>query len=407
MSAIERLGGQRSVGGALHSVIVDRSPYVDAFGPFQGRIWLNAAHQGPLPRVAGEALADAAALKRRPHLIADSDFLDVPRRLREALGRLLSVPAAEIVVGNSATYGLQLFVSGLDWRAGDDVLVVAGDFPASITPWFALAQRFGVNVRVLEPRGPMLTGDEVIRVAGSRSRLLCASWINSFTGAVLDVESIGSACRELGVLFVLNATQGIGARSIEPASLPVDALTSSGFKWLCGPYGTGFAWIRSEVIDRLEPAHYWLALPDDGHLEDALTDFSRPRGNLAHRAFDVFGTASFLNVIPWTAAISYLDEIGTEAIAAHDDHLVQRLLDRLDPERFRIISPASRKARSTIAVFSHREPRRNSIIHASLTQAGIDTSLRAGSIRVSAHLYNSAEEIEELVEIAIAAGDGC
>jgi cysteine desulfurase / selenocysteine lyase len=381
----------------------DDSRFAAGFGPFDGRVWLNAAHQGPLPRVALSALEQAAAMKRSPHRIADGDFLDVPRRLREAIGAMLSVSAHEIVVGNSATYGLQLLVDGLDWRDGDEVLVVANDFPANITPWLALSGRAGVRVRVHEPRVPMLTGEELARVATGRTRLLCTSWVNSFTGHVLDVDAVGGACRDRGIIFVLNATQGLGAMPLHPASLPVDALTSSGFKWLCGPYGTGFAWILSTLLARLRPVQsYWLTLPDDGAVEEALSEPFRPREPLGHRNLDVFGTASFLNLLPWTAAVEYLQGIGVDVIRDHNDRLVRRLLERLDTEDLRILSPTAREPRSPIAVFSHRDEGRNPQLHAALTSAGIDTAIRNGRIRVSGHLYNSEDEIDRLAGIVTA-----
>lgn len=386
------------------SAMASDSPYAAEFGPFAGRVWLNAAHQGPLPRTALRALEQAAAMKRSPSLIADRDFLEVPRQLREAIGRLLAVLPDEVVIGNSASYGLQLLVDELDWRAGDEVLVVADDFPASITPWLVLAERAGVRVRVHEPRGPMLTSTELARTVGVSTRLLCTSWVNSFTGHILDVAAIGEVCRDRGIVFVLNATQGIGAMPLRPGSLPIDALTSSGFKWLCGPCGTGFAWIRSSLLERLRPVQsYWLTLPDDGDLELALSEPLRPRAGLGHRNLDVFGTASFLNLLPWTAAIEYVNAVGIEAIRAHNDRLVQRLLERLDPERFQIISPTTPGARSAIAVFTHRHAERNPTIHAALTASGIDTALRNGCNRVSPHLYNSESEIDELTEIAASA----
>ena len=385
--------------------MANNSRFAADFGPFDGRVWLNAAHQGPLPRVALGALERAATMKRSPQLIADRDFLDVPRRLREAIGELLSVPPQEVVVGNSASYGLQLLVDGLDWRDGDEVLVVANDFPANITPWLALSERAGVRVRVHEPRAPMLTGEEVTRVATGRTRLLCTSWVNSFTGHLLDVGAVGAVCRERGIVFVLNATQGLGAMPLRPASLPVDALTSSGFKWLCGPYGTGFAWIRSTLLARLRPVQsYWLTLPDGGEVDEALGEPFRPRAPLGHRNLDVFGTASFLNLLPWTAAVEYLHGIGVDLIRAHNDRLVQRLLERLDVEDIRILSPTAQGTRSAIAVFTHRDQDRNPKIHAALTAAGIDTALRNGRVRVSGHLYNSEDEIDRLADIVTSVG---
>ena len=76
-----------------------------AFGPFDGRVWLNTAHQGPLPRPAVEAAEQAAALKAAPRRIGDDDFSDIPERLRTLLARLVGSPPGQIVLGNSTSYG--------------------------------------------------------------------------------------------------------------------------------------------------------------------------------------------------------------------------------------------------------------------------------------------------------------
>ncbi|HET9559884.1 MAG TPA: aminotransferase class V-fold PLP-dependent enzyme, partial [Actinomycetota bacterium] len=120
------------------------------FGGFDGRAWLNCAHQGPLPLVAVAVAERALADKAAPHRMGNEAFAEVPRRLKDALGRLAGVPAEEVILGNSTTYGLQLLVQGVDWRDGDEVLLVDGDFPATIVPWLPLAER-GVRVRLLRP----------------------------------------------------------------------------------------------------------------------------------------------------------------------------------------------------------------------------------------------------------------
>jgi cysteine desulfurase/selenocysteine lyase len=111
------------------------------FGGFDGRAWLNCAHQGPLPRVAVRAAERALAQKAAPHRLGDEAFAEVPRRLKGALGRLAGVPADQVILGNSTTYGLHLLTQGVPWRAGDEVLLVEGDFPATIVPWLPLAER--------------------------------------------------------------------------------------------------------------------------------------------------------------------------------------------------------------------------------------------------------------------------
>jgi cysteine desulfurase/selenocysteine lyase len=120
------------------------------FGPSMAESGLNCAHQGPLPQVAVEAAQEALFWKVAPHRIADDAFNSVPQRLKKALGQLINAPAEDMVLGNSTSYGLHLLANGIPWQAGDEVLVVEGDFPANILPWLGLRKR-GVIVR-LSPR---------------------------------------------------------------------------------------------------------------------------------------------------------------------------------------------------------------------------------------------------------------
>jgi cysteine desulfurase / selenocysteine lyase len=105
------------------------------FGPFDGRVWLNAAHQGPLPTVAVLAANEQLANKVAPHRIEDESFLAVPRQLRELLARVIGTSAEQVILGKSASYGLQLLANGLRWETDDEVLVLAEEFPATVFPW--------------------------------------------------------------------------------------------------------------------------------------------------------------------------------------------------------------------------------------------------------------------------------
>jgi selenocysteine lyase/cysteine desulfurase len=102
-------------------------------------------------------LAEALHWKLHPELLASPErFSAVPSRLRAALADVLEAPADQIVLANSASYGLHLIANGLDLGAGDEVVVAANDFPSNILPWFMLRDR-GVVVRMVEPSDEVLT----------------------------------------------------------------------------------------------------------------------------------------------------------------------------------------------------------------------------------------------------------
>jgi len=149
--------------------------YSQDFGPFGGRTWLNCAHQGPLPRRSVAEAHEAIAWKISPHELTAERFSGVPSRLKRALGKLIGVPADEVVLGNSASYGLHLVANGMPWQSGDQVLLVEGDFPSDILPWLALERR-GVQVRRVQARRHVLEPDELETHLTPATRLFCTTW---------------------------------------------------------------------------------------------------------------------------------------------------------------------------------------------------------------------------------------
>jgi cysteine desulfurase/selenocysteine lyase len=367
------------------------------FGPFGDRVWLNCAHQGPLPRVAVLAAREALKQKANPHLIADDDFTILPNALKASLGNLIGAAAEDIILGNSASYGLHVLRNGIRWQAGDEVLLVHGDFPATIYPWLGLRD-FDVQVKLLTPRGPMLTPDELKREITPSTRLLCVSWVNSFNGSILDLAVVGQLCREHGVIFAINGSQGVGALQMDVGREPIDALISCGYKWLCGPYGTGFCWIRPELRDQLKPNQtYWLphVWGDERMLGYAL----KSKAEIGSAAFDLFCTANFMNFMPWRAAIDYLLGVGLQNIQQHNAALRERFVPRLKNTKYIVISPPDPACRSSIVVISHTTAGRNSQVHARLAEEGIDVALRNNSLRFSLHLFNAPAEVDRAISV--------
>jgi cysteine desulfurase/selenocysteine lyase len=226
--------------------------------------------------------------------------------------------------GNSTSYELDLLANGIRWEKGDEILLEKGDFPADIYPWFILQER-GVKVRFCEPHEPGIPAERLEQEISRKTRLFCTSWVNSFTGRAVDIAALGRVCRDRSVLFVLNAPQALGARVLDVQSTPIDAVTCCGYKWLCGPYGTGFCWLTPSLRDSLLPQHaYWLPM-QEGKPLDQMRDGTL-RQDLGAKAWDVFCTANFFNFLPWTACLNYILEAGPERIATYDQQIVEKLV---------------------------------------------------------------------------------
>src|SRR5262249_26486318 len=149
------------------------------------------------------------------------------------------------------------------------------------------------------------------------------------------------------------------------STVPVDAVVGVGFKWLCGPYGTGFIWMGPEFLRSLRfNQAYWLTQMTAEDLGNEQTEPKLPQGPPTARTYDVFGTANFFNFKPWAASLEYLLDVGIPVVEAHDQALVQHLLDHLNRAKFDVRSPEDPAHRSTLVFISHKDrPRNHSIAH--------------------------------------------
>ena len=365
------------------------------FDSFQGRTWLNCSHQGPLPHCAVEAAQAAIALKQSPFRLTTSHpFEEVPENLRGRLGQLIGVDPDDIILGNSTSYGMNLLANGLDWKAGDEVLAVRGDFPATLYPGLPLAER-GISIRSIDPEGPCLTPAELEAAISPRTRLFCTTLVHSLTGYAVDEAALSGVCRERGVVFVLNGSQAIGNRPFQALESGVDVFTACGFKWLLGPYGTGFCWIRPELRESLRSTQgYWLANLNADDLQGEIP--VRLKDNLGARRFDIFCPANFFNFLPWTASLDDLLRAGIEQIAEHDLSLARRLIRGVDPDRYQLRSPEPGPSLTPIVVLDCDSGRQ---VFERLREAGVDIALRQSALRISPHLYNTPEDVDRLLEV--------
>jgi cysteine desulfurase/selenocysteine lyase len=356
--------------------------------------WLNVASEGPLPKKANEALQEAIKWKSSPHLLTIAKFQQVPLKLKETISRLIHVKKEDVILGNSATYGLHLLSNGLEFKVGDEIILLQNDFPTDILPWLSLRQK-GVIVHQLKAQEHVLTAQEIEQAINPRTKLVCLPLIHSFTGFKQDIKVIGQLCRSRGILCVVNLSQGAGAFEIDLSQWEVDAVVCAGYKWLLGPYGTGFCWIRKEVRQQLNyPQNYWISLMDEISLNSEGP--INLKDDHSARRYDVFGTANFFNYVPWQASIDYLLSIGLDHVDQHNQTLVDQLLEGFDGKRFDILSPRPKKERTNIVVFSFHDASKNSHLFEFLEGKGFHLALWKNKLRVSPHIYNTPQEMEKL-----------
>jgi cysteine desulfurase / selenocysteine lyase len=385
------------IGNLKEAVDASATDYRSEFADFEGVAYLNIANQGPLPLRSARAGQSAIEAKKLPYKISDDLYFDLPDRTRGNLARLIGAAADEIALTSGASTGFSIVAAAIEWRQGDEILIGHGEFPAHYAAWLPY-QRSGVRVRVISPRGRFFTADDYVEQIGSQTRLVSASLVRFNDGSMLDAARVARASHAANAMLLLDASQCAGAMPLSVRELGADFISSSGYKWLLGPYGTGFFWAPRQWTDQFPSGpFYWQAL------EGARNFNSLPLDNLqaapGARRWDAAETGNFINLAAWDASLDLIVKIGVEAIANHNHALVSEIIERLPRDRIVLASPRERERRGPSVCVSARNPERNREIFEKLRAEQIIVSLRENALRIAPYLYNTREQIERLVKV--------
>jgi len=359
------------------------------------RIYLNNASIGPIPVRTQRAIDAVQAKRRDPALFTDEELPAILAGGRQAAARLLNASPTEIALAPNTSYGLNMAAQVLPFRAGDLVLVPDGEFPANVYPWLLQARR-GVRTELV-PRTAEGWPDEVRlleRVADPRVRAVAVSFVQFATGYRVDLDRLGAACRAHETFLVVDAIQGLGQCPLDLRRTPVDVLSCGAQKWLLGPWGAGFLYVRADLLGALEPAFAgWMAFRGTDDFT-RLCDYD-PTFHADARRFELV-TLPFQDVAGMTASLGLLDEVGVTAVAAHLRALRGPLEDAAARGRFTVVSPTDDP--HDCGIWCVRTPDVRAA-YRRLRAAGVVASMREGSIRLSPHLYNSMDDVARVVEL--------
>ena len=360
--------------------------------------YLNSAGQSPMPKVAHRAVHAALELGKFPYRIPDSAFFDVPNRIRASLAKIIGSKPEEIALTTGASTGMSAVAYGLNWQPGDEIITAKGEFPLQYTTWKPMEAREGVKLKIVAPRERFITADDLIAALTPKTRLVSVSHVRFDNAALLDAARLAAACHAQGALFMLDVSQSCGAVPMDVTSLGADFLVSAGYKWLLGPFGTGFFWAKSEHIANMRPGpFYWMAT--GGADNFAALSFNDPKPGPNAKRWDSAETAKYFNHAAVEASVDFILRAGPATVAAHNHKLVDFLYERLPKDRCVPASPLDAAQRGPYGCFTARSPENTAALYDRLRKENIITSLREGNIRVSPHLYNTERDIDRLISV--------
>ena len=359
-------------------------------------IYLNNASTGPIPERALRAIREFDERRAAPHRLSDDLQFATLARSRELIARLMNADASEIGLAVNTTFGINLAAFSLPLGPGDVVLTPDREFPANVYPWMQLARTRGVIYRRIPTCDGGVDEDALRReLEDPAVRAVSVSWVAFASGYTVDLEAIGRACHARGAYFVVDAIQGLGPLTLDVHAAHIDVLACGAQKWLLSPWGSGFVYVRRDLIAELEPnVVSWMAVKGSDDFR-RLVDYDLAWRDDARR-FE-FITLPFQDFAGMNASLDLIHELGPSAIAHHTAALADIIVLWAAGQRdVELVTPSIPRHRAGIV--SLRMPNA-SAVSARLKKGGVSHSLREGAIRLSPYFYNTREEIRRTLQL--------
>ena len=346
------------------------------------------------------------------HSTGEWDKQELLATVEETRGRfatLINASPDEIAITKNASDALNMIAASLPWKSGDNLILCPEvEHPNNVYPWMNVERRFGVAARAVSPDDGRIPIQQMIDAMDERTRLVTVSTVTFAPGFVTDVETLAQACRERGVVCVVDAAQSAGVLHTDVEQLGVDALAVATQKGLLAFYGMGFLYCRRRLANQLTPAYlarFGVAIGDDAH--ETAMDLDGLRLAKGARRFDL-GNFNYLGATAANASLELLLDIGTRDIETHVRALAARLADGMrelglpvaggepGPHLCHIVAVGKSGGGRH---YTADDPAMNSL-YEHLSTNGVKLAIRRGVLRFSMHLYNNLEDVTRVVDLA-------
>ncbi len=310
---------------------------------------------------------------------------------RAGFGRLLRAEPDEVAVTTSVSQGVSALMSALRFGGERNRIVISEyEFPTIGQIAHAQELRGAEVVHVLPEADGSIPVERFVEAIDDRTALVCCTTLSYRTGHRHDIAAIAAAAHGHGAVVLADSYQAAGAVELDVGSLGADVVTGGTVKYLLGSAGLAFMWVRPSLLQTLLPTQTgWFA--DEDIFAMSIADYSP---HASARRFDA-GTPPVPSLYPGVAGMELLEETGVAAVERHVSALNTRLIDALGDLGATVVTPADPARRGPLVAVASTDP---AALVVSLAEERIVCSLRDRNLRVAAHLYNTDDDVDTLVD---------
>lgn len=368
-----------------------------AFGLTRELAYFQSAGMSPIPKKVLKTIEKAY---EKIYLHGDMywpEDLEQVGELRGLLARHIHTGAENIAIMQNTSSAFSLVALSLKKVLGEEfnLISVQDEFPATNVPF----EYQGIRMKYAQPENGRYPVEKMLELVDEHTRGIVCSYVQYGTGFRQDLEALGKAAKEKGLLFIVNATQGFPMFPIDVEKMHIDVLTASLHKWGCAAH-VGTLFFTSPDYRRRFPAPIagWLSVmpPPDDFIPTA-------KGMLYSIYPDALqynlGTINFQNLLGLKTAFEFMEEIGWERIRKRILVLTDKTIARLmQIEEVEILSPHSQSFEQSGIISINLKGYSNPGCVSYLDKAGVITCVRQHNIRISCNFFNNREDIDRLVE---------
>jgi len=353
--------------------------------------YLNCAYMSPLMKPALEAGTAGLARKAHPWDITPDKFFTGPDEFRTTAAQFIDCSADCIAIVPSASYGIATAARNLPVKKGQSILVLAEQFPSNYYPWQRLTEEIGASLKVVAwPENNDWTA-AVLKSLTADVAVAALPHVQWTSGGRLDLVPIGQACRKLDAALVLDLTQSLGALPFSVRDVQPDFAVAASYKWLLGPYSVGLLYVAPKWQGGIPLEENWIQRANARDFSNILYTGNYDVGA---RRFDMGERSNFALLPAAVRAMKQLLEWEVAQISETVGALNRQLANAAADMGF---SAPSEPWRAPHYLALRRKAAIPKELPEMLAKEKVFVSVRGSSIRVTPHIYNTAEDGERLI----------
>ncbi|MEM9913427.1 MAG: aminotransferase class V-fold PLP-dependent enzyme [Planctomycetota bacterium] len=363
--------------------------------------FFNHAGVGPISGPAAQAIRDYAA-QAETQAYVGADWYRRANRAKKLAAQLINAAGGhEIAFVPNTSTGLSLVAKGLRFVAGDRVVITNVEYPANRYPWEDL-KRQGVELfEVPQSADGRIDVERVCDAINDRTRVVSLSHVQYASGFRIELKPVSDMVHRAGGYLCVDAIQSCGLLPVDVQAMGIDFLSADGHKWMLAPEGAGIFYCRADLCPVLHPNVVgWMNMVDAGNYGDYRFEFQMDARRFEPGSWNIPGIAAL------GASLELLLGVGIDGprgVWARVEALTTRLVEALGAKGYPVFTPrTSPSERSGIVIFDLPASLRDRLdpkqLAADLQKQGIVIVVREGRLRASPHFYNTAAQIDRLVE---------